>query len=157
MTVSATRTAAVSTTQTVTGTGSTDTTAFVDASVLVSHLTGEPDGLARAASDWIAAGELMLVTDLVLAETIRILETVFEVDRHLIATAMRSLLVHSSTVAVDIDALLRAISIYEIDGVAFPAAHLVAMAESTGIGRIASFDRRLDRVTTIRRIEPTPT
>ena len=127
---------------------------FVDASVLVAHLTGEPEHLARAGSDWIAAGELMLVSDLVLAETIRILESVFEVDRHLIATATRSLLVHSSTVAVDIDALLRAISIYEIDGLPFPAAHLVALAESTGVGRIASFDPRLDRSTTIRRIDP---
>jgi predicted nucleic acid-binding protein len=129
-------------------------TVFVDPSILVSHLIGEPDHLARASTAWIADGELMLVSDLVLAETIRLLETVFDVDRHLIATATRSLLVHDATVAVDIDVLLRAISIYEIDGLTFPAAHLVALAESTGVTRIASFDRRFDRSTTVRRIDP---
>jgi len=30
----------------------------------------------------------------------------------------------------------------------------VACAESTGIGRVASFDRTIDRVPTVERIEP---
>ena len=36
----------------------------------------------------------------------------------------------------------------------FAEAYLVASAESTGIGRIASFDRSLDRVHSVERIEP---
>ncbi|HUH69306.1 MAG TPA: hypothetical protein VLZ05_10750 [Mycobacterium sp.] len=37
---------------------------------------------------------------------------------------------------------------------AFAEACLVACAESTGIGRVASFDRSIDRINTIERIEP---
>jgi predicted nucleic acid-binding protein len=49
---------------------------------------------------------------------------------------------------------LRAIEVYEIDGVDFAEAYLVASAESTGVGRIASYDRSLDRIRSVERVEP---
>jgi predicted nucleic acid-binding protein len=33
---------------------------------------------------------------------------------------------------------------------------LVACAETTGISKVASFDRSIDRINTIKRIEPPP-
>jgi predicted nucleic acid-binding protein len=50
--------------------------------------------------------------------------------------------------------LLRAVEVYEGDRLDFAEAYLVACAESTGIDRIASFDRTVDRVKTVQRIEP---
>jgi predicted nucleic acid-binding protein len=55
---------------------------------------------------------------------------------------------------VDPALLLRAIEVYEIDRLDFGEAYLVACVESTGIGRIASFDRTIDRVSTVERVEP---
>ena len=46
--------------------------------------------------------------------------------------------------------------VYETDRVDFAEAYLVACAESTGVGKIASFDRSIDRIDTIERIEPPP-
>jgi len=43
--------------------------------------------------------------------------------------------------------------VYETDRIDFAEAYLVACAESTGVGTIASFDRSLDRVATIARVE----
>lgn len=63
-------------------------------------------------------------------------------------TAMRSM------ITVDPALLRRAIEVYEIGRLDFAEAYLVACAESTGIGRIASFDRTIDRVSTVERIEP---
>jgi predicted nucleic acid-binding protein len=57
-------------------------------------------------------------------------------------------------VTVDSALLLRAIEVYEIDGIDFAEAYLVACAESSGVNRIASFDRSIDRVGTVERIEP---
>jgi predicted nucleic acid-binding protein len=57
-------------------------------------------------------------------------------------------------VTVDPALLLRAIEVYEVDRLDFAEAYLIACAESTGIGRIASFDRTIDRVQTVERIEP---
>ena len=52
------------------------------------------------------------------------------------------------------DLLQRAVEVYEIHRLDFADAYLVASAERTGIGAIASFDRSIDRVATVRREEP---
>ncbi len=67
---------------------------------------------------------------------------------------MRSLVAMRSMITVDPALLLRAIEVYEIDRLDFAEAYLVACAESTGVGRVASFDRSIDRITTIQRVEP---
>lgn len=54
----------------------------------------------------------------------------------------------------DAPLLLRAIEVYETELIDFAEAYLVACAETTGINRVASFDRSLDRVTKITRVEP---
>jgi predicted nucleic acid-binding protein len=56
--------------------------------------------------------------------------------------------------ALDADLLQRAVEIYEVHRLDFAEAHLVASAERTGIGVIASFDRGIDRVATVRREQP---
>ena len=71
-----------------------------------------------------------------------------------VATTVRSLLAFDSISVVDRDVLLRAVEVYELDRLDFADAYLVACAESTGIGRVASFDRSIDRVPTIERVEP---
>jgi len=43
---------------------------------------------------------------------------------------------------------------FRFDRLDFPDAYLVASAERSGVGTIASFDRSIDRVTTVRRVEP---
>lgn len=58
-----------------------------------------------------------------------------------------------SVISVD-PPLLRAVEIYEVDGLDFAEAYLVACAETTGVGRVASFDRSISRVATVERVEP---
>jgi predicted nucleic acid-binding protein len=50
--------------------------------------------------------------------------------------------------------LLRALEFYEVERLDFADAYLVASAEASGVGTIASFDREIDRITTVRRVEP---
>ena len=57
-------------------------------------------------------------------------------------------------ISVDAALLLRALEVYEADGFDFAEAYLVACAESTGINRIASFDRTIERMGTVERVEP---
>ena len=64
---------------------------------------------------------------------------------------MRSLVAMDSAVTIDPALLLRAIDVYEVDRIDFAE---VAHAESSGVGEIASFDKSIDRVTSVRRIEP---
>lgn len=128
--------------------------AFVDTNVLVRHLTGDPEPMAKRATAFLRSATTLFLADLIVAETIYVLESFYEAPRDQIADAMRSLLAFDAIVAVDPALLLRAIEVYETDRIDFAEAYLVACAESTGVNSVASFDRSIDRVRTIERIEP---
>jgi len=129
-------------------------TAFVDTNILVRHLTGDPPEMAARATAYLRSETGLLLTDLVAAETVYVLESFYEAPRYQVAQAMRSLLGLDTVTCVDPALLRRAVEVYETDRVDFAEAYLVACAESTGVGRVASFDRSLDRVPTVERIEP---
>ena len=128
--------------------------AFVDTNILVRHLTGDPADMAARATAYLAEAAEMYLTDLIVAETVYVLESFYEAPREQVGAAMRSLVSMRSVVTVDPALLLRAIEVYETDRLDFAEAYLVACAESTGVGRVASLDRSIDRVDTVDRIEP---
>jgi len=131
-------------------------TAFVDANILVRHLTGDPPAQARRATRYLeTADELLLLPDLIAAEVVYVLESYYEAPRAQVAETLRAILAFPSVRAVDADLLRRAVEVYEVHRLDFADAYLVASAERTGVGVIASFDRSIDRVTTVRRDEPT--
>jgi predicted nucleic-acid-binding protein len=110
--------------------------------------------MAARATAYLRTQREILLTDLVVAETVYVLESFYEAPRDQIAEAVRSLVAFDSIVCVDPALLLRAIEVYETDHIDFAEAYLVACAESTAVGKVASFDRSIDLVTTIERIEP---
>lgn len=130
--------------------------AFIDTNVLVRHLTGDPRELAARATAYLASAPELFLADLIVAETVYVLESFYKVPRRQVADAMRSLIAFRSIVTVDPALLLRAIEVYELDRIDFAEAYLVACAESTGVNRVASFDRSIDRVPTVDRVEPPP-
>lgn len=128
--------------------------AFVDTNILVRHLTGDPPEQARRATAFLAEAQELLLTDLVAAELVYVLESFYEVDRARVAELLRAILAFASIVALDAALLLRALELYEVDRLDFAEAYLVASAEASGVGAVASFDRSIDRVKSVRRIEP---
>jgi len=129
-------------------------TAFVDTNVLVRHLTGDPPAMAARATAYLRAEPELLLTDLVVAEVVYVLESFYETPRSQVAEAVRSLVSMRSVTCLDPALLLRAVQVYEVHRIDFAEAYLVACAETTGVGVIASFDRSIDRVTSVRRLEP---
>lgn len=128
--------------------------AFLDTNVIVRHLTGDPPELAARATAFLADATELYLADLIVAETVYVLESYYEAPRDQIATAVRALIALHSVVTIDPALLLRAVEAYEVDRLDFAEAYLVACAESTGIGRVASFDKAIDRVPTVERVEP---
>lgn len=110
--------------------------------------------MAARATAYLASSDELYLPDLIVAETVYVLESYYEAPRHQVAEAMRSLISFDSIVTVDPALLLRAIEAYEIDRLDIAEAYLVACAESTGVGSVASFGKAIDRVTTVERIEP---
>jgi predicted nucleic-acid-binding protein len=108
---------------------------------------------ARATSALAGADELMLA-DVIVAECVYVLESFYEVPRQRVAELMRAAIAMPSIKTVDAASLLRALEVYEVDRLDFAEAYLVAQAESTDVGAILSFDRSVDRVSTVSRQEP---
>jgi predicted nucleic acid-binding protein len=129
-------------------------TAFIDTNVLIRHLTGEPAAQARRATAFLERADELLLADLFAAEVIYVLESFYELERARVAELLRSIIGYPAVVVVDAPMLLRALEVYEVDRLDFAEAYLVASAEATGVGTIASFDRTIDRVRTVSRIEP---
>lgn len=131
-------------------------TAWVDTNVLVRHLTGDPPAMARRATRFLASaapGELLLA-DLVLAEVVNVLESVYELDRAAVAVAARAIVTFPAIAVDDPELLLRAVEVYEHDRLDFAEAYLVASAERSGVGAVASFDKTVRRVSSVALIQP---
>lgn len=121
---------------------------------MIRHLTGDPPEMAARATAALAGPGPLLLADLVVAESVYVLESYYEVPRRRIAELMRAAIALPSIAMLDADVLLRALAIYELDRLDFAEAYLVAQAEATGVNEIISFDRSIDRVQTITRRAP---
>lgn len=128
--------------------------AFLDTNVLIRHLTGDPPGQARQATAFLERADELLLPDLIVAEVVYVLESFYEVERRRVAELGRAIVGFPAVVVVDKPLLLRALEVYEVERLDFAEAYLVASAEASGVGAIASFDRTIDRLSTVRRIEP---
>ena len=111
--------------------------AFLDTNVLIRHLTGDSPGQARRATAFLKQADDLLLPDVIVAEVVYVLESFYEVERRRVAELARAI-----------------IEVYEVERLDFAEAYLVASAEASGVEAIASFDRSIDRVATVRRIEP---
>lgn len=110
--------------------------------------------MAARATAALANQEQLLLSDLVLAECVYVLESFYEVEPPRVAELMRSAIGLATVETVDVATLLRALEVYELDRLDFAEAYLVAQAEATSVGRILSFDRSIDRIATVIRQEP---
>jgi predicted nucleic-acid-binding protein len=127
---------------------------FVDTNVLIRHLTGDPPDQARRATDFLARTEPLWLADLVVAELVYVLESVYRVGRDEVAQLARSIVISDRMLVSDLPLLLRTIEVYERHHLAFADAYLVASAERSGVGIVVSFDKRISKVGTVERIEP---
>ena len=129
-------------------------TAFVDTNVLVRHLTGEPPEQARRATRYLQRSDDLLLLDLIVAEVAYVLQSFYDFSRARIVAALESTIMTRSIVVADTRLLLRALELYEAHRLDFADAYLIASAERTGVGVVASFDRDIERPGTVIREEP---
>ena len=126
---------------------------LVDSSVWIEYFRGTISPETNLL-DSLLGSEPVAAGDLILAEVAYVLESFYEVARPGVAAVLRSILAFPAIRVVDADLLQRAVEVYEVERLDFADAYLVACAERTGVGAIVSFARTIDRVGTVRRIEP---
>ncbi len=128
--------------------------AFIDTNILIRHLTNDPPEMGARATAFLTEVDELLLPDLIVAEIVYVLESFYEVPREQIAVLLRSVIAFPAIATLDSSLLLRSLEVYEVHRIDYAEAYLVASAERAGVHDIASFDRSLDRVSTVARIEP---
>ncbi len=120
-------------------------TGFLDTSIVVRYLTGDPPELAEKAADIVDGVEPLQITDVVLAETAYVLTSVYGISRsvvvdHLIAFLQKE---NISPFALDKGLVLQALLLCRASGrVSFADAMVWAAARSSQDKVVYSLDQR---------------
>ena len=120
-------------------------TAFLDTSVIVRYLTGDPPDLADRAAGMVDRVDDLLVTGVVLAETAYVLRSVYQVPREIVVDSLVTFLQkrNISTLAMDKGLALQGLLLCRSSGrVSFADAMVWAAARSAGAEIIYSLDER---------------
>jgi len=132
--------------------------AILDTNVIVRHLTQQPPDQGAAASRYLATADSLLLTDVIVAETVHVLHSVYQAPPSAIVLSLRALMAMRSVELQRGHVVRRAVDLYETEHMDFTDAYLVAVAEAGGIGQIASFDRGVDKAmrkaSTVTRLDP---
>jgi predicted nucleic acid-binding protein len=115
---------------------------IVDTNVWIRHLTGDPPDQAGLATDFLASARRLELPDVVVAECVHVLESVYGVERWRIAEMMRSALSIAAMRLYD-GAQLRALELYETIGLDYVDSYLLAYAEYGHHDPVVTFDREL--------------
>lgn len=96
----------------------------------------------------------LLLADLIVAGTISVLESFSEAPSEDVARTVRSIVAFAPIRTLDPALLLRSLELYETHRIDYAEAYLVASAQRAGATDVAPFGQRIDRVTTVTRVEP---
>ena len=132
---------------------------FIDTNLFIRYLTNDDPKLADRVEqllDDAATGSAQLVTtELVMAESVWVLESSYRLTHAQIAPLIRGILATPGLEVINGDLVGKALVMYELQNLDFVDAYIAALMEKQGIKDIYSYDRKhLSRVKTIQRKEP---
>ena len=132
---------------------------FVDTNLFIRYLTNDNPILADRVEqllDDAATGSAQLVTtELVMAESVWVLESSYQLNHVQIAPLIRSILATPGMEVINGELVGKALVMYELQNIVFVDAYIAALMEKQGIKDIYSYDKKhLSRVKTINRKEP---
>lgn len=117
----------------------------VDTNVLVRLLTHDDQKQVAAAEAFVSNGAWL--SHLVLAETVWVLDAVYELDSERIATAMEMLLNHEHLAVQDAEVVAKALENFrKRPAVSFTDHLIVEVARKSGHTPVGTFDRDLAKV-----------
>lgn len=132
---------------------------FVDTNLFIRYLTNDDPILADRVEkllDQASSGNVALVsTELVIAETVWVLESSYNLTHPEIAPLIRGILATPGLEIINGDIVGCALVLYEHKNIDFVDSYIAALMEKRGIVDIYSYDRKhLSRVKGVNRKEP---
>ena len=132
--------------------------ALIDANVILRYLTKDPPAMAEAALKIFndaRSGKISLsIIPITVAEVVWVLESFYGYSKQQISDTMTQFLLCEGLDVGDLDILLGALTLYFEKNLDFADAILATTALRKGPSIIYSFDRHLNRVDGLKRLEP---
>lgn len=130
--------------------------AYADTNVFIRYLTGDPPELAeksRRLFEQTAKGRIPLfMLDLVAAEIVYVLESVYRLPREDVVTRLLAIANLENLVIENRAVLLDALSLYESAKLDFTDAYIAAHMKHTGCDKLATFDTDFKRLRFIKTV-----
>ncbi len=132
---------------------------FVDTNLFIRYFTNDNPELADRVEqllDDAAAGSTQLVTtEMVMAESVWVLESSYHLKHSEITPLIRGVLATPGMEVINGDLVGKALVMYDLQNIDFVDAYIAALMEKEGIKDIYSYDRKhISRIKTINRKEP---
>ena len=132
--------------------------ALVDANVILRYLTKDPPAMAEAALKIFNEARngkiLLLIIPITVAEVVWVLESFYGYPKQQITETMIPFLMCEGLEVENLDLLIGALTLYHEKNLDFADAVLAITALRKGPKIICSFDRHLNRVDGLKRLEP---
>ena len=132
--------------------------AFIDANVILRYLTKDPPAMAEAALkifNEARSGKISLsIIPITVAEVVWVLESFYGYSKQQITDTMTQFLLCEGLEVEGLDLLIGALTLYFEKNLDFADAVLAITALRKGPKTIYSFDRHLNRVDGLKRLEP---
>ena len=132
--------------------------ALVDANVILRYLTKDPPAMAEAALkifNEARSGKISLsIIPITVAEVVWVLESFYGYSKQQITDTMIQFLLCEGLEVEGLDLLIGALTLYHEKNLDFADAVLAITALRKGPKMIYSFDRHLNRVDGLKRLEP---
>lgn len=123
----------------------------VDTNVLVRLIARDDADQVSAAENWVSRGAW--ISHLVLAETLWVLDSVYDLSRKQIATAVEMLLNHKDLTLQDAEVVTSALDHYRTHSVVdFSDCLVLEIARKAGHLPVATFDRNFAKLSDVRRL-----
>jgi predicted nucleic-acid-binding protein len=123
----------------------------IDTNVLVRLIVRDDAGQVRSAEEFVAKGAW--VSHLVLAETLWVLDSVFDLSRGQISTAVEMLLHHKELTVQDADVVESALARYrQRQSVGFSDCLVLEIARKVGHLPVGTFDQNFSKLESVQRL-----
>lgn len=125
----------------------------IDANVIVRFLVAESPALVAKIKNYLNSQEKIVFTDVTLAEIIWILTSYYKFEKKDILEKIQFLLEVENFV-INRPVIVKALFYYQQFNIDYIDAYLAAYTEENGMKELISFDKSLDKITAIKRVEP---
>jgi predicted nucleic-acid-binding protein len=132
---------------------------FIDTNLFIRYLTNDDEDKASRVEGLLeeaAAGRVRLITaEMVMAETVWVLESVYRLKAAEIAPLIRAILATPGLEVINASLVEAALVHYETRNVDFIDGYIAALMEKRGLTGLYSYDKKhISRIPGIKRMEP---